>query len=893
VFDGVKAGFHHPLGGADGERCELKFDSELGGLDILEGQDSLVQPVLAVDAIPGWSSEETDRARFFAHWRLWRKWSQEMDWRFGFLPADTRLPDHTIWHHMQVTSALAGCSSSDNPGIPLDAAFLKMQVGPVQDFILAARSTRDLWSGSYLLSWLMAAGLKHLSEQVGPDAVIFPSLWGQPLFDLQWKDALWTQVAVSNDRKVKKCWDAIKPTDEAALTPNLPNVFLALVPKAVAADLAKSTAKAIKQEFRKIAKSVWTACDKANLLDDEGALTYEDRKTRFDSQIEQFLNISWTVTEWPADLEKCVALADGFDGNMPISQAKDRVEIVRKMAEELLPMDHRDSRYYHNKGKDHGYEIIAPAKLKSRGLAWPVLLARNSWELDGVRQLREFSGTSGAWKVGTAQNKDVLTGKDEAVAGGRVWLDRVGAADASKMPWKALFRKEDWMGAVTLVKRVWHLSYLRDHWGLPTDHHLFPMPNVHGIAAHEPFSSDESEEPSAGEKYFAVLAFDGDQIGKWVGGEKTPPIKSQLADYSDATGVQRKGMREFFERDSNPDGGNGTLAERMKPFLESRRAVSPSYHLQFSEALGNFALHCAASIVEAYDGRLIYSGGDDVLAMLPADTALECAQDLVRAFQGEAPKKSAKPRLRGDKPEALDWLAQKAPGFLQSGSLRESTGKVDPASEKHIPFVVPGPAATASVGIAIAHFKSPLQDVVRAAQSAEKRAKNQLGRSAVAVSLFKRSGEITEWGCQWQSGGLALYEAVAVRLDAKELSVKFPHRVCQLLEPYLTTRTGLSKEKSEEQDATEFDAVAVISRDFAFAVERQSGDGKKQENLAILLPALESYLAGIRNARSKREKPSSGTESQELVSSLIGLCTTVAFAHRTRSETASPKGTPA
>ena len=35
------------------------------------------------------------------------------------------------------------------------ASLLKLQIGPVQDFIAQARSTRDLWSGSYLLSWLM------------------------------------------------------------------------------------------------------------------------------------------------------------------------------------------------------------------------------------------------------------------------------------------------------------------------------------------------------------------------------------------------------------------------------------------------------------------------------------------------------------------------------------------------------------------------------------------------------------------------------------------------------------------------------------------------------------------------------------------------------------------
>lgn len=29
---------------------------------------------------------------------------------------------------------------------------MKVQVGPVQEFIAQARSTRDMWAGSYLLS---------------------------------------------------------------------------------------------------------------------------------------------------------------------------------------------------------------------------------------------------------------------------------------------------------------------------------------------------------------------------------------------------------------------------------------------------------------------------------------------------------------------------------------------------------------------------------------------------------------------------------------------------------------------------------------------------------------------------------------------------------------------
>jgi hypothetical protein len=869
VFDGVKAGFHHPLGGRNGEPCELKFEQELGGLDQLEGEDSQVQPVLGRERVDSWEDGDVDRARFFAHWRLWRKWAQEKDWRFGFLPADTRIPDHTIWHHMQITSALAGGLVGDDVNAPLEVAFLKMQVGPVQDFIAAAKSTRDLWSGSYLLSWLMAAGLKHLSSRVGPDSVIFPSLWGQPLFDLHWRDSLWSQISISNKSVGKTCWESIEPSPEAVLTPNLPNVFLALVPAREAGALAESTAAAIRAEFSWIATHVWNACDEARLMETEDGITKEERHRRFQDQIERFLSISWAVTEWPGDLEGSLSVAEGFETEMPVSKARGRVEIVRKMAEKHMPPEHRDARYYGNSGRPD-FTILEPAKLKQRGLSWSVLLARNAAELDAVRQLREFSGAEGSWEVGTFRNKDFLTGKDEAVAGGRVWADLIAKAGDSRIPWGKLFRTDDWLGAVTLVKRVWHLAYLKPRWGLPTRHDEFPMPNVRGIASHEPFSNDDQEELATGEKYFAVLAFDGDQIGKWISGEKTPPVGSQLADYPDGTGAQRKGIREYFER-----------YPEMRPFLEGRRPVSPAYHLQFSEALGNFAMECAASVVEAYDGRLIYSGGDDVLAMLPADAALPCAEALVAAFQGQAPEISVKPRMGEVATDENRWLRVKAPGFLLSQGLRSDAGHSNDHDQHLIPFIVPGPGATASVGIAMAHFKAPLQDVVRAAQRAEKRAKNQLGRNAVAVTLCKRSGEISEWGCQWSSGGLALYRAIADRMAAKDLSAKFPHRVCQLLEVYQTVRTNLSG----QEDAPEFNAAEVIRLEFTSALERQSSQGRQQENLAALLPLLEKYLENIGSARAERERQSRLSLAQELLQAIIGLCTAVAFADRTRART--------
>src|SRR5437016_4767991 len=57
----------------------------------------------------------------------------------------------------------------------MNKSLLKLQIGPVQDFIAQARSTRDLWSGSYLLSWLMAHAIHRLTAPSNAVQIVFPS----------------------------------------------------------------------------------------------------------------------------------------------------------------------------------------------------------------------------------------------------------------------------------------------------------------------------------------------------------------------------------------------------------------------------------------------------------------------------------------------------------------------------------------------------------------------------------------------------------------------------------------------------------------------------------------------------------------------------------------------
>jgi hypothetical protein len=869
VFDGIRNAFHHPLSGQT-----LPFHHEFASVEQGFDGESSVQPALSGESLATLPDDAMRwRARFFAHWRLWPRHAVEKDYRLALLPADTRIPDHSIWTHMQVVSALDGCADGDQ----LKPAFLKFQLGPVQDFIAAARSIRDLWSGSYLLSWLMAAGLKALSAEIGPDAVIFPNLRGQPLFDLHWREELWNKVNISDQKSV---WESLGWRNDEQLTPNLPNVFLAVVPADRATGLGRKVEEAIQEEWKRIAASVWNECEKAGLTADEGGITPADRRVRFDSQVSRFLSVSWQVTPWPEKLEDALKLADGFDKEMPIRKARQCVQDVVDMATSQMPADHRDGRYYVG-GKDG-----PKTQLNNIGLGWSVILAVSSWQLDAVRQTRSFdAANAGGWQVGTFNNKDVLTGRDEAVAGGTSWSDRAAAMGGA---WKSLFKHEDWLSAATLVKRVWHLAYLgKAPWHLATTSQSFPMPNTRSLAEHDPFGRDDdldnekAEESDSSEKYFAVLAFDGDEIGKWVSGEKTPPFASQLADYYDHDKKLRQGAIEYFERESDPD-GKGNLKERFAGFLQSQRPLSPSYHLQFSEALSNFALLCARPIVEAFDGRLIYAGGDDVVALVPADTALACAAALRLAFTGR--------EVRDRFGRVL--FNSPAPGFLSTEAWRDEHQR-----GRAIPFLVPGPDADCSVGIAIAHFKSPLQDVVRAAQAAEKRAKRKpsaggLDRKAVAVTLMKRSGEIIEWGAKW-NGGLELYRALATALDAGELSAKFPHRFAELLEAYVTGTTPLLMQARALHPVAGFDADEIIQREFDHTLARQRGPKFPKETAAVeqllggLRRALATYFTALDDAGVK--------ETERRLQSLIGLCQTVAFAHRTTadSETDSkPKGNP-
>jgi CRISPR-associated protein Cmr2 len=143
-------------------------------------------------------------------------------------------------------------------------------------------------------------------------------------------------------------------------------------------------------------------------------------------------------------------------------------------------------------------------------------------------------------------------------------------------------------------------------------------------------------------------------------------------------------------------------------------------------------------IIGRHIGVRIYSGGDDVLALLPLHEAVPCAGDLAAAFR-----------------TVLGPFASAA-----------------------------GSAPSLSVGLAIVHHLHPLGDALKIARNTEQRAKGGQ-KNALAITVQKRGGPPCEIGGQWshfdtrlqcqidlcQSGiipsGMAYeLEDVALRLEA-------------------------------------------------------------------------------------------------------------------------------
>ena len=766
----------HPLTGCE---FDLKRLAETDIADIKERSFAHLSRLVIRD------EDSVDwRKTLLAFWRFGPELAEDEDaGKLGalwpILPADTRVPDHSIWDHLDLTSAFAGAFAADADGEP---ALLALSIGPVQSFIAAARTTSDLWAGSHLLSRLSWEAMKVVCEQLGPDAILFPRLRGVPQTDVWLRD----EIGLRADWFGKCEWTESATDANPLFAAALPNRFVAVVPKDGAEQIAKAVTERVRTWLQDLGRTtVDQLLDAAGLAD--GNEQYCHAQAR--KQLEGFPEVHWASVpfslirvgdaERQTDLDTALLLEAmaPFFGAEPSERccgflATPAWEVLRKEAP--LP---------------DGVTFFTPKP----GVLYPAVHDLAERVLAAAKAVRPFEQTEQkGWRCSLTGETEWLTVDPEQLETSyRQKTDTLWARVASRQPAWAKpgesGRSGEHLGALAAIKRLWPTLFAKevsevlgregvvDRFVVST-HTMALAGNLEALherlseqpeacayleelvtredrapalprrlahlretlAARIPAAMDRlreagqvEEDPTLHrlerelkellghkpETYYALIMLDGDEMGRILSGDPRFAISYRESFHPD--------VRKGFDI-------HAANSREVDAYGNQKRAISPNRHLAISAALNDFALHVVPEVIEReHRGRVIYAGGDDVLAMLPVVDLLPAMRRLRHAYSGTAPKD-----------ESADWRSVRGSkrlvckdgfAFLRGRLMR-----------------MMGEGATASCGAVIAHHQAPLVAVLRELREAERRAKTEGGRDAFSVTVIKRAGGTLHLTGKWR-----------------------------------------------------------------------------------------------------------------------------------------------
>lgn len=491
---------------------------------------------------------------------------------------------------------------------------LEVSLGPVQGFVASSRRTRDLWTSSYLLSYLSGCLLLRARTQGGK--IKRPKVDEDPLY--------------------AKLSDPEKPTPTIG---TLPNHFLIEVEdEKEGRDVAEALEEELDERWQNMCQPVWTRYVYHAVSMGRGTKEIWDRQTR------GFWDLTWVIrddrdlsalrrrkawrTHWPTPEggDKCALLPDYQEISGYVRARPDEKERQRAFWSEidkrLRPLDRREREY-----------LSAPVMVK--------------------RLLPKVSKEGLGWEL-----------------------------DASHWPSVA------YMAAV---------PWLQKAKGLGNDHARL-VEEILGEGGEDAFVHTIPPARSLKEEPVDPLArLDGDFVSlpslqqlevkkeddeEGVSEEERKSLVRSLLDLNEAVGEAAPVFYAVLLADGDQLGRQ--LEERTED--EVGRALS-----KFTET--------APRIVDRHDGVTVYAGGDDLLALLPLETSLECAASLRGAYES----------AWGD-----------------------------------------GDSGTISVAIVLAHVRAALGGVLDEARYLlDDVAKEENGRNSVAVSIYKRGGLDARWVSSW------------------------------------------------------------------------------------------------------------------------------------------------
>ncbi len=737
---------------------------------------------------------------------------------------DTVLADNCARDLEVIQSALVTAWELKNSKEELHPSFLILEFGPVQGFIENARKTRDLWLGSWLISYLSWQAMKPIANELGPDNIVYPDLYKQPLVD-QW---LRDEIGITG----------LRFEEEKLRLPTLPNTFLAIVREDSERQFFDDASEALKNEWKDIADEVW------NLFVSRGVTSIDSQiKKEFERQTKNSpFDIYWLGVKWGDDPVKAIK---DYEKLFKPDTCWEFGKLWEKMKERNIKPNIGDT-----------YSLLVEMtqtglkSLKYRGKPQAV---KEPWEKCTLCGERSALVDIDLEKLGQDESYvnelieefgyDDLKSEDNfRKKRNRLYRRRL------KELWKKMsdafpgsIKENEHLCAVCLVKRlapkvIWNnpekffpnikvnspdykfdyhfpstgsialapfikkllelknkeknIKYAIDDLSnlllkLPEnfrDAHFTEgrsVPELGRILDETKFEGDFEPEwfydesfprfyeelKSRGDddkvdlakgieeavlrikkeakdklqdkyylpKYYAAVYLDGDDLGKWLRGDKAPKIQ------------------DVFHPDFVKEVSNDPNFQSIK---DLKRPVTPAIHRAISGALRDFALEIVPYVVEHNFGVVVYSGGDDTLFLIPLENLLKTLTALRKLYSGEQFVDEFEFKVKdsnGDKIKIRRFESNK--GFIKIYE-REKGEKHD--EKQHLKEIirVMGTKATLSAGIAIGHYLDPLDITLKNARTMLKEAKTFEGKDRAGFKVVMHSGSERKAIVPWKFVGV-------------------------------------------------------------------------------------------------------------------------------------------
>jgi len=697
---------------------------------ILNSQKSIEEISSCLEKISNSYKNLSDKDKALLIWRnlleeiIEKIQDEELKKCIPILPADTRVPDHSIWEHLKVTTAINAFENYQN-----NSLFL-FTIGPVQSFISQARKAQDFYMGSFMLSYFTFIAMEEVIENYGPSSIIYPDLYKQPLMDWYLKNK---EIAPKN-------------FNSAHITlPTIPNRFVAIIgttDKNKIEEISKNMIIKIKNEIKRT---------KEKILKELKIKLSDTQKEILQNQLSDFPQIYWVAIPWRKE-ENDLQIDDlkDFFTDDKINNWKELYKFANEKGEYPPNIGFLYQLFYTALEKSMGARknLREFEQKQEEGRKCSVCGERNVlffWESKNKKKFLKYNPKA-CDLTGKIEEKYLTDGEGLCAL---CFLKRtfekylekevdsifedfsfpsvaeVACADfkekAKELPefkeYENKFFKYipvrylninslpklkleetlegSWFHEENLTEKK-----IRDELGVEID--IQKIKELKDLLKNKLY-----EQAGKPKKYYAILYLDGDNMGKWLSGELLPGIQ-----YAYNSKVWKE-LPEDFKKD----------LQRYTP----NKILTPAIHSAISTALKNYAIEFVRKIVEEdHLGKLIYAGGDDVLAFVNLKELFEVMEKLRWAFSGH---------IKFENGEIKVDTSNNSGFVLKDG----------------VYYLTMGKNATCSMGVVIAHYKEPLKIVIDKVFEMNKKAK-KAGRNRFAICLLKHSGEERVGIAEWKVG---------------------------------------------------------------------------------------------------------------------------------------------